>query len=255
MRVIRNLPYTSEEYVPGYNEAQSTQARSQSTTQIERQTAQYKRHEFFYQHRTETVLPRSSKIQHILSRRRITPGSNITRAKSMPMSLPHATSILSKITSPLKADYEFVASAFLLGAIAAAVVAGMPTKALKQTRHDCKALKASLSSLYLVLTSLSAISSTSLATSTITSIPLPVRALSVHGGVTTNCPYLNDKNNTYMARDSNIKFEQECGTNYPGDDLKQIPLTTIEDCPDLCAALVSLGRQETSRVHNRTTAG
>ncbi|TDZ33122.1 hypothetical protein C8035_v006054 [Colletotrichum spinosum] len=81
-------------------------------------------------------------------------------------------------------------------------------------------------------------SSTAGATPTsFTSIPLPEQASSILGEVTTNCPNLSSENKTYTPPGSNLRFVRECGKNYPFNDLGYIPLTKMEDCINLCAAL------------------
>ncbi|UQC87736.1 uncharacterized protein CLUP02_13255 [Colletotrichum lupini] len=45
------------------------------------------------------------------------------------------------------------------------------------------------------------------------------------------------ENKTYTVPNSNLRFVRECGNNYPMNDLGHIPLTRMEDCMNLCAAL------------------
>ncbi|GKT97056.1 hypothetical protein Ct61P_14906 [Colletotrichum tofieldiae] len=42
---------------------------------------------------------------------------------------------------------------------------------------------------------------------------------------------------TYTVPNSSVRFVRECGNNYPMNDLGKIPLTRIDDCMNLCAAL------------------
>ncbi|KAF6819625.1 hypothetical protein CPLU01_13003 [Colletotrichum plurivorum] len=70
-----------------------------------------------------------------------------------------------------------------------------------------------------------------------TSIPLPRQASAVYGQAKTNCPYLKPENSTYTAPGSNIRFKRECGPDYPGEDIGQVPMTRMEDCLNMCAAL------------------
>nr|XP_036574330.1 uncharacterized protein CTRU02_15705 [Colletotrichum truncatum]KAF6780745.1 hypothetical protein CTRU02_15705 [Colletotrichum truncatum] len=80
-------------------------------------------------------------------------------------------------------------------------------------------------------------SSASASASTFNSIPLPKQASSIPGEATTNCPNLASDNKTYTPPGSNLRFVRECGNNYPQNDLGYIPMTTMEDCLNLCAAL------------------
>ncbi|KAF6783769.1 hypothetical protein CMUS01_16653, partial [Colletotrichum musicola] len=70
-----------------------------------------------------------------------------------------------------------------------------------------------------------------------TSIPLPQQASSINGEATSNCPNLSSTNKTYTPPGSDLKFIRECGNNYPFNDLGKIPMTRMEDCINLCAAL------------------
>ncbi|KAF4783767.1 hypothetical protein HER10_EVM0000051 [Colletotrichum scovillei] len=49
--------------------------------------------------------------------------------------------------------------------------------------------------------------------------------------------YAPSENKTYTVPNSNLRFVRECGNNYPMNDLGHIPLTRMEDCMNLCAAL------------------
>lgn len=74
--------------------------------------------------------------------------------------------------------------------------------------------------------------------STFTSIPLFQEASPVQGVGRLNCPGLSPENRTYAVPGASwLRFRRDCGSNYPGGDIGQLPLTRMEDCLNLCAAL------------------
>lgn len=69
------------------------------------------------------------------------------------------------------------------------------------------------------------------------SIPIPKEATSTKGQAIPNCPNLDPENSTYTVPGTGLRFRRECGANYAQGDLGRIPLTRMEDCLNLCAAL------------------
>ncbi|KAI3538340.1 hypothetical protein CABS01_08155 [Colletotrichum abscissum] len=151
-----------------------------------------------------------------------------------------------------------VALVFFLGTIGASAAAGTIAQAHAAYVQTCQAkleqssspsacassgssaASASPSASGASALSASASATASSASSTSTSlayIPLPGQASSILGEATTNCPDLSSENKTYTVPNSNLRFVRECGNNYPMNDLGHIPLTRMEDCMNLCAAL------------------
>ncbi|KAI8213679.1 hypothetical protein K4K54_001045 [Colletotrichum sp. SAR 10_86] len=146
---------------------------------------------------------------------------------------------------------------FLLGTIGASAAAGTiaqqyagyiqtcdakleqsATQASASAAASNSAATASASASNTASGTVSATAAAASATSTgFTSIPLPQQASSIFGEATSNCPNLSAENKTYSVPGSNLKFVRECGKNYPFNDLGYIPLTRMEDCMNLCAAL------------------
>ncbi|OHE90773.1 hypothetical protein CORC01_13913 [Colletotrichum orchidophilum] len=153
-----------------------------------------------------------------------------------------------------------VALVFFLGTIGASAAAGTIAQTHAAYVQTCEAklekssspsacatsgspaasASASASGTAALSASAAATASSSSASSTptsFTSIPLPGQASSILGEATTNCPDLSSENKTYTVPGSNLRFVRECGNNYPTNDLGHIPLTRMEDCMNLCAAL------------------
>ncbi|KXH68272.1 hypothetical protein CSAL01_12004 [Colletotrichum salicis] len=141
-----------------------------------------------------------------------------------------------------------VALVFFLGTIGASAAAGTIAQAHAAYVQTCEAklekssspseCASSGSSAASASASASATASSASSTSTtLAYIPLPGQASSILGEATTNCPDLSSENKTYTVPNLNLRFVRECGNNYPMNDLGHIPLTRMEDCMNLCAAL------------------
>lgn len=71
-----------------------------------------------------------------------------------------------------------------------------------------------------------------------TSIPLPQEASPIQGVGRLNCPGLDPQKSTYSVPGAPwLRFRRECGMDFGGGDLGRVPLTRMEDCLNLCAAL------------------